>query len=134
MSKRIVVGVDGSGNSHGALAWAVGEARIRGAELDVVQAWEYLGIYTVDPESKKRALADLHAAVAGFDTTGVDVKAQLVEGRPVDALVKAAKGADLVVVGSRGHSGLSASVLGSVSAGVMHHAGCPIVVVPPPRP
>jgi nucleotide-binding universal stress UspA family protein len=134
MSKRIVVGVDGSADGHRALAWAVEEARLRACELDVVQAWEYLGVYTVDPDSRQLAHSKLEAAVAGLETSGVDVKPRLVEGRPVEALLEAARDADLLVVGSRGHGGLAATVLGSVSTGVVRHAPCPVVVVPPPRP
>jgi nucleotide-binding universal stress UspA family protein len=134
MSKRIVVGVDGSADGDRALAWAVEEARVRACELDVVQAWEYLGVYTVDPDSRQEAQSKLVAAVAGVETSGVDVTSRLVEGRPVEALIEAARDADLLVVGSRGHGGLAATVLGSVSTGAVRHARCPVVVVPPPRP
>jgi nucleotide-binding universal stress UspA family protein len=134
MSKRIVVGVDGSEDGDRALVWALEEARLRGCELDIVQAWEYLGVYTVDPESRQLAQSKLDAAVAGLETSGVDVKSRLLEGRPVEALVEAARDANLLVVGSRGHGGLAATVLGSVSAGAVRHARCPVVVVPPLRP
>ena len=58
--------------------------------------------------------------------------AEVVDERPVDALVAAAADADLLVVGSRGLHGLRA--LGSVSERVAHRAGCSVLVVRPPEP
>jgi nucleotide-binding universal stress UspA family protein len=54
----------------------------------------------------------------------------LASGSAADGLLGAAKGADLVVVGSRGVGGFRGLLLGSVSQQVAHHAACPVVVVP----
>jgi nucleotide-binding universal stress UspA family protein len=67
------------------------------------------------------------------DTEGLEVRPLLVEGRPVPSLVRAAADADLLVVGSRGRSGIAAVILGSVSSACVHYATCPVVVVPPAR-
>lgn len=53
----------------------------------------------------------------------------VVGGNATQALIDAAKGASLLVVGDRGHSGFKAAVLGSVSSHVTQHASCPVVVV-----
>jgi nucleotide-binding universal stress UspA family protein len=130
----IVVGIDGSEDGQRALAWALDEARRRGADLLVVHVWEYsAAIYAVPLDAEDNASKVLSAGLAEADTHDVQVRTRLVEGRPVHTLVREAEGADLLVVGSRGHSGMAAVVLGSVSTGCVHHATCPVVVVPPPR-
>jgi nucleotide-binding universal stress UspA family protein len=131
---RIVVGVDGSIDGRRALAWALDEAVRRTAELVVVYAWDYPAATFVFPPSPEEAAAEiLTKSVAGLDTQGVDIRTRLVEGRPVTALVREALDADLLVVGTRGHSGVASVMLGSVSTGCIHRAACPVVVVPPPR-
>jgi nucleotide-binding universal stress UspA family protein len=146
----IVVGVDGSEASKEALRWAAAEARLRGARLRVVHAWTVpLSIAAPEPsvlghpmlpgpsvEEVRAALAEraervLDDAVAGLE--GVEVEPELVEGTPAHALVRAAEGADLVVVGSRGLGGFKGLLLGSVSQQCTHHAPCPVVIVPPAR-
>lgn len=136
---RIVVGVDGSAGSRQALLWAVEEARLRDARLDVMHAWHepYVGGYpytalSYDPgewETSARKL--LHGMLADVDTGGVTVEEVLVHDLAARALIEAAKGADLVVVGTRGRGGFSGLLLGSVSNHVVHHAPCPTVVVRP---
>ena len=139
---RLVVGIDGSTAARQALRWAIAEARFRGAVLDVVHAWHppYLGghpyaVPAPDPDLYEGAARQvLHDAVAAEDTRGL---AQPVEeiltlaGSAASALVEASKGADLVVVGSRGLGGFGELLLGSVSHQVAHHASCPVVIVPP---
>src|SRR5262249_35028332 len=83
--------------------------------------------------SEKRAREVLTNALAGVDTWGVAIRTRLVEGRPVTALIRESLDADMLVVGSRGRSGVAAVVLGSVSTACVHHASCPVLVVPRPR-
>lgn len=135
--QRIVVGVDGSTRSHRALQWAVDEARVRKADLNVVHAWSvaYAAAYPfapfVDPSVYEQSAKDaLEAAVNAVDTHGVHLQTTLVCGGAADSLITAAKDADLLVVGSRGVGGFSALLLGSVSHQVSHHAPCPVVIVP----
>jgi nucleotide-binding universal stress UspA family protein len=136
--QRIVVGVDGSETSERALQWAVEEARLRHATITVVNAWSvtFGGGYpfaasAIDPaifEEAGRQILD--AAVRSVDATGVELETVLECGGAAESLIAAAKGADLVVVGSRGLGGFTGLLLGSVSHQVAHHAPCPVVIIP----
>ena len=142
----IVVGVDHSESAKAALRFALEEARLRGARLRVVYAWQfgpfgYIG--TLGLEGSYPAvgadLSDLHnAAESALDATvcevisdsgGVEVEQRVVEGRPGAVLVEESQSADLVVVGSRGLGGFAGLVLGSVGQQCAHHAACPVVIV-----
>ena len=59
----------------------------------------------------------------------VEVRPRVVEGRAGPVLVAAAEGADLLVVGCRGHGGLAGTLLGSVGQYCAHHAACPVVIM-----
>jgi nucleotide-binding universal stress UspA family protein len=133
MAETIVVGIDGSDDAQRALAWAVEEARRRGAVLEVVHAWEVTTSDTMAPDPAGGARTVLARCLSDVDTEGLEVHPLLVEGRPVPSLVRAAAEADLLVVGSRGRSGIAAVILGSVSSACVHYATCPVVVVPPAR-
>jgi nucleotide-binding universal stress UspA family protein len=137
-AKRIVVGIDGSLPSCDALRWAADEANLRGVTLEVVHAWTVppLDLYassTVSPELCEHAAQRvLDAAVVRVGRTPEDppVEKRLVMGTASDVLVDASRDADLLVVGSHGRGGLAGLLLGSVSQQVLHHARCPVVVVP----
>jgi nucleotide-binding universal stress UspA family protein len=134
--ERIVVGVDGSESAQRALRWAINEARRREAALEVVHAWRRIPIsdYIVnEPEpggSARFARAVLDQAVDAEDTTGIAVERKLVPGAGASALIHEAKGAALLVVGSRGRGGFGGLLLGSVSQQAAHHAPCPVVIIP----
>jgi nucleotide-binding universal stress UspA family protein len=140
-ARRVVVGVDGSERAAQALRWAVAEAAAHGSVLEVVHAWQipYLGggLFPATAEVD-HALFEasgkeiLEAAVTSADTVGlaVPVRARLSAGGAAGALLEAAEDADLLVVGTRGRGGFAGLLLGSVSHQVMHHAQCPVVVVP----
>ena len=59
----------------------------------------------------------------------VDIKQELVRGRPAAALIERSQNAQLLVTGARGRGGFTGLLLGSVSQTVLHHAGCPVAVV-----
>jgi len=140
---RVVVGVDGSKGSQLALDWAVDEARTRGAELCVVHTWhdQYVSSYPLAPRAMYRAILEgaarqiLDEMVDAVDTTGLaaPITKKLVLGGAATALLLEAKDADLLVVGARGLGGFMGLLMGSVSSQVVHHASCPVVVVPEPR-
>jgi nucleotide-binding universal stress UspA family protein len=135
---RIVVGVDGSDSSKQALAWAVEQAALTGAEVDAVAAWQipvsygynYATVLSVqDLEQAAAKVLDESVAEAAGDRPDVKIRPVLVRESAARALLDAAKGADLLVVGSRGHAGFTEALLGSVGQHCVHHAQCPVVVV-----
>ncbi len=138
--RRIVVGVDGSQHATSALRWAAAEARVRGCELCVVHAWElpyaselaFVGGAFAAVEGAAETVLSEVLAEAGLSRD--EVEAHVVHATPAAAILDAADGADLVVVGSRGRGGFTGLLLGSVSHQVSRHAACPVVVVPPPAP
>jgi nucleotide-binding universal stress UspA family protein len=140
--ERIVAGVDGSENSARALRWAVDDARVRGASVAAVHAWHapYSMSFAAAAldlsafEDAARRLLDQMVDAAEAESPGVSVERVLVAGSATDALLGAAAGAALVVVGGRGVGGFRGLLLGSVSQQLAHHAPCPVVVVRPVVP
>lgn len=133
----VVVGVDGSEPSRQALHWAARHAAMAGAELKVVTTWEFPTTFGwappypdgFDPErDTENALRDTVRQVLG-DNPEVPVHLVVREGHPAPVLIDEAGGADLLVVGSRGHGAFMGMVLGSVSEHCVSHAPCPVVVV-----
>lgn len=140
---RVVVGVDGSPGSLQALSWAGREARLRNATLEVVAAWTYptpvlLVPVAPDPPQVKtlrkhaREMIEHALEKVADDVDGVDIDLRVVEGDTPAVLLERAKGADLLVVGSRGLGGFRGLLLGSVSQQCVQHATSPVLVVPAP--
>jgi nucleotide-binding universal stress UspA family protein len=145
VSGRIVVGVDGSQGAGAALEWALAEARLRGDTVEAVHAWHappqmlpgpYAGPAAAGDESidhtREQAERLLEHQLRAVDTGGVEVESIAPMGPAASSLLDIAKGADLLVVGTRGRGGFTGLLLGSVSQQVSHHAPCPVVVVPHP--
>lgn len=135
----IVVGVDGSDGGRRALRWAAHEAAGRDTAVQAVMAWHWDGIEaeaitaTSPEEERQQAAAVLDRevkAVIAEHGSHLPIAAELIEGSPADVLTAAARGADLLVLGSHGHSGLLHRVLGSVSEACIRKAVCPVVVIP----
>jgi nucleotide-binding universal stress UspA family protein len=141
MNHRIVVGVDGSDEANTALEWALDEGLLRGAEVEVIHAFHLfpdlseLAALTEQPDMVAQADELLRKTVEPALATrpGVKVTTEAVQGPPAGTLLDAASGADLLVVGSRGRGGFAGLLLGSVSQQCVHHAPCPVVVVPSSR-
>ncbi len=136
---RIVVGVDGSDSSQAALRWALHQAKLVGGRVEAVTAWHYPASYGWGPAGidsdfegdARRILAEALTAVAVAEA-GIPVLSLVTEGYPADVLLHAAKGADLLVIGRRGHGGLTSALLGSVSLHCVLHAHCPVLVLREP--
>jgi nucleotide-binding universal stress UspA family protein len=141
---RIVVGVDGSPSSRAALVWAVRQAELTGASVEAVIAWHYpvlvggvpfapMGaVYTADYGEFAATVLN-GVLLETVDPDGpVKVSSTVREGNAAQVLLEASVGADLLVVGSRGHGGFTEAMLGSVSQACVHHARCPVVIVRAP--
>jgi nucleotide-binding universal stress UspA family protein len=135
--RRIVVGVDGSGPSMAALRWAIRQARLTGATVDAVTAWRYPSGHGWGPVidvpadfegDAKRTLTQALAEVSGLDPE-VPVRPLVLEGHAAEVLLRTAEGAQLLVVGSRGHGGFASALLGSASMHCVLHARCPVLVL-----
>jgi nucleotide-binding universal stress UspA family protein len=137
---RIVVGVDGSPSADAALRWAVGQAELTGSTVDAVIVWQYpaalagfgmapMAISADDLRETAEKIAADAISKAVDPGSHVTVREQVVEGYPARVLLDVARGADLLVVGSRGHGELAEALLGSVSQHCVHHAPCPVVVI-----
>jgi nucleotide-binding universal stress UspA family protein len=133
---RIVVGVDGFEASQAALRWAIHQARLTGAVVDAVTAWEIppaSGLIPVAdmPDFQDDARTILTQAITEtcMIDAEVEVRPFVAQGRAGPVLVAAAEGADLLVVGCRGHGGLAEALLGSVGQYCVHRASCPVVIM-----
>jgi nucleotide-binding universal stress UspA family protein len=134
---RIVAAVDGSAPSKDALRWAAHQAELTGARVEAVMAWAVApdfplttpvrGVYDMGPQ-----LEDQLEGIIGqvrLEFPSVEISSVLREGWAGRALLAVAEGADLLVVGSRGHGAVMGLLLGSVSEYCVTHAPCPVVVV-----
>ena len=144
MFTRIVVGTDGSDTATQAVSQAVELAKLTGARLSIVSAYEPVSKrriegekqgappdvqYEIGPREDVNRILDSAAIVAKQD--GVEVQAHPIEGDPADAILNVAEeiNADLIVVGNKGMTGAKRFLLGSVPNNVSHHAPCSVIIV-----
>lgn len=141
-SGDIVVGLDGSPASHGALAWALAEARLRGTGVRAVLVWRrpersprgYIPPELLDPQRlRNRAEARLDGIVERLRAASPETPlvCEAVEGIPEEVLVRMSETAALLVVGAPAHSSVGELVRGSVARACVRRARCPVVVIPP---
>jgi nucleotide-binding universal stress UspA family protein len=139
----IVVGVDSSHGSKAALGWALAQARLTGVAVEAVAAWQqpvtYEYSYGAIPfpspgddiaATAEKILTETVGEAVGTGGQPVDVRVKVAHGPAAQILLEAAAGAELLVVGSRGHGAFAGMLLGSVSQHCTHHAPCPVIVVP----
>ncbi len=131
----IVVGIDGSDLSVDALRWAVGQARLTGAEVNAVLAWDIpVGYYPMlafedaDFQADGQEIVDRAVAQVLPGAGDVPISTRVIRLQPRAALVEAARGAALLVVGSHGIGTLPGLHLGSIASYCVHHAPCPVLV------
>lgn len=135
--QRIVVGVDGSDTSLAALEWAARQAELTGSRLDAVTTWHWPASFgypvplaaEFDPAGEATKLLDGALESLSASHPGLEVRKQVEEGDAATVLVECSRGADLLVVGSRGHRELVGMLLGSVSQYCVTHARCPVLVL-----
>ena len=140
---RIVVGVDDSQDAAVALRWALHEAVLRKASVEVVHAWQppmsalpFGGTLVVpvdeaeiDRAAREHLDALVDEALAEMEGEVPEVTRTAVPGAAAATLVDIAADADLLVVGSHGRTGLRRFLIGSVASAVVQHAACPVVVI-----
>ncbi len=132
----IVVGVDGSASSIAALNWAAHQAELTGTRLDAVTAWEWPSKYQwmrtppdYDPAGDTQKSVDAIIDRVRSAHPSVPIHSTVVEGHPARVLVERSQGAELLVVGSRGHGEFPGMLLGSVSQHCATSAHCAVVVL-----
>jgi nucleotide-binding universal stress UspA family protein len=132
---RVVVGVDGSPHSKLALARAAELAAQTGAILEPIIVWQQpASAHTYAPTgwSPERDAAEILRITLdeAFDSAVPDwVRPTVASGPSAHALIEASRGADILVVGSRGHGGFAGLMLGSVSSACAEYAHCPVLVM-----
>ncbi len=135
-SHRIVVGLDGSTSSVEAAEWAARQAELTGATLEVLMTWEWPASYgwslplppEYDPAHDSEDMFDKAMTPVRAAHPTVTIQSKVLEGHPAPLLVEASRGADLLVVGSRGHGEFAGMLLGSVSEHCTANAHCPVLV------
>lgn len=136
----IVVGTDGSLTAHAALTRAAEIAKATNARVHLVTAFPdvstYREIFTSSAKGEPIELVQVAEGVLAresrvLEEAGVEVETHANEGDPADVIIRVAQevGADLIVVGARGLSGLQRFLLGSVSSKLSHHAPVSVMVV-----
>jgi nucleotide-binding universal stress UspA family protein len=134
---RILVGCDGSTESHAALAWATQYAKETGGVLTLVNAWQWPTVQGApvilerERDPREMGLHLLERLKSTVDLPEDRLILDVSHGAPAHVLLQLAADADLLVVGSHGLGAFSRLVLGSVSARCATHASCPVVVVRP---
>jgi nucleotide-binding universal stress UspA family protein len=139
----VVVGADGSATSDDAVGFAFAAAAARGVPLVAVRTWMDMTVanawqlgLAVDWEPIQAAelrLLDQQLAEHQSRYPDVSVRREVARDRPAHTLLDQARNAGLVVVGSRGRGGFRGLLLGSTGQALIHHAACPVAVVPPSR-
>lgn len=137
MTRTVTVGLDGSSESRAAAEWAAREAQLLGLSLKLVHVWEpvpapmaqapLLGAETQQHWTER--IPREAAAGVRLRHPGLEVATEQMSGQPADVLASAAKDAELLVLGSRGLSGIGGFMVGSVGLSVLAHAERPVVLV-----
>ncbi|GGW92809.1 universal stress protein [Streptomyces chartreusis] len=131
MLPPVMAGVDGSAESLAAAEWAAREAARRDRPLRLVHAWQRQPRKDAGPSAAAAQRRVLRQAEDRIRRTcpGAEVDAEQVEGPAAGALLHAAEQGELLVLGSRGLSGFTGFVVGSVALGVVARATLPVVLV-----
>ncbi|MFK5689374.1 universal stress protein [Ornithinimicrobium sp. LYQ92] len=131
----MVVGVDGSEVSMGALRWALGFAWAHGSSVTVLMTWQVPPTIMISPTKTEvdyqrphKEMFEHVKELVSADAEGLPVAWEFTEARPGPALCHRAEQADLLVVGAHGHGGGEGFHLGSAANYCVHHAPCPVLV------
>lgn len=143
--KPVLLATDGSPTAEKATATAIDLARLLGTEIVIVSVWDVayagysaMGFAPVPMNAdlaklcEKEATTAISEAAARAEEAGVETRSVVLRGFPVEAICDAAErfGPEFLVIGSHGWGAMKRALFGSVSTGVLHHATCPVLVVP----
>jgi nucleotide-binding universal stress UspA family protein len=143
--KPVLLATDGSPTAEKATATAIDLARLLGTELVIVSVWDvaYAGYSTMGfapipmngdlaKLGEEEAAKVIAEAAARAEEAGVETRSVVLHGFPVEAICEAAErfAPQFLVIGSHGWGAIKRALFGSVSTGVLHHATCPVLVVP----
>jgi nucleotide-binding universal stress UspA family protein len=143
--RRVVVGVDGSAGARAALLFALEESALRGVPVEAITAYHapeaWMDYKTLSDKESDAARRRAEQRTEAFIATVLperpkpppEVRVKAAWGTAADVLIRESAGADLLVVGSRGHGGFTSMLLGSVSMQCAQHAACPVAVVHSPE-
>jgi nucleotide-binding universal stress UspA family protein len=132
----VVVGIDGTDAAEPALAFGFDHASRHGVPLRAVMCWRPDPLasmqWRAEPPAPERAQEWLSETVAAWQQRYPDVPASggVIRDHPVAGLVAQSAAQQLLVVRSRARGAVTGSLLGSVTQGVLHHATCPVAVLP----
>jgi nucleotide-binding universal stress UspA family protein len=132
---RIVVGVDGSEESVTALRRSIRIANALNASVLAIATWRLPSGYASMGDYEYTPLDDANSILSGAAKSVFGAKnpswfsTATFEGNAADVLIEQSSGAEMLVVGSRGHGGLAGVLLGSVSAMCAEHAHCPVLII-----
>lgn len=139
MFQNILLGIDGSEHGLHAAAMAGNLARTMNAKyLRIVVAYDPIPPYLGEPNLQQaidarlnHANAVLNAAVQAVGDVPAEVRTEILEGSPAEAIIEVAhtRQNDVIVMGSRGLGRIAGAVLGSTSQKVVAHAPCPVLIV-----
>jgi Universal stress protein UspA and related nucleotide-binding proteins len=133
--RRIIVGIDGSESSRDALRSGARIAAALHCPLEAISVWVYPPVFEANPPVQWELQEDAQrtADAAGAAVFGADLPAWFTattrRGSPARVLIEESAGAEMLVLGSRGHGGFMGMLLGSVSTACVHHAQCPVLIV-----
>jgi nucleotide-binding universal stress UspA family protein len=132
---RIVVGVDGSEASVTALRRGIRMANALNASVEAITSWRFMTAYGAASEFGYTPEEDAVSILSGAVKSAFGSKipqwftGKTIEGNADQVLIDQSRGAEMLVVGSRGHGGLAGVLLGSVSAECAEHAHCPVLII-----
>ena len=135
--RPIVVGVDGSESSLQALEHAARQAELTGAALEAIMTWDLPVTYgwfpqipaDWNPQADVTKSLDTIVERLRQSHPHITAHSRVAQGHPAPVLIEASRGAELLVLGCRGHGEFAGMLLGSVSEHCVTHAHCPVLIV-----
>ena len=135
---RVLVAVDGSRSSKAALRWALEYTERTGGGLTAVYVWTYPAEFSYGltppgeawhPDTDAQQALDAAVREVVGEQRPPSLETVVCEGHPAQVLVERSAGAEMLVMGSRGHGGFAGMLLGSVSEACVAHAHCPVLII-----